>query len=160
MRGGATVSVRLSADEAWETLERTHTGVLTSLRRDGTPIALPVWFAVLDRKIYVSGPAHTRKFARVRRDPRVSFLVESGERWDELAGVHVTGQARVVDDSALCARVAVALHEKYSRFRTPREQMPDSTRAYYDTGSTTIEIVPDERVLSWENARVVRREPG
>ena len=46
-----------------------HTGVLTSLRRDGAPVSLPVWFVALDRRIYVSGPARTKKFARIRVIP-------------------------------------------------------------------------------------------
>ena len=100
--------IRLSADEAWQTLEHAHTGILTTLRGDGVPISLPVWFVVLDRKIYVSGPTHTKKFARVRRDPRVSFLVESGRRWVDLVGVHLTGTARIVDDPKLLERVAAS----------------------------------------------------
>jgi PPOX class probable F420-dependent enzyme len=153
-------SVRMSADAAWTALARAHTGVLTSLRRDGAPISLPVWFVVLDRRIYVSGPAHTKKFARIRHDPRVSFLVESGEHWRELVGVHVTGRATNVDDAALRERVAGALDEKYSRFRLPREQMPDATRTHYETAVTTIEIVPDDRILSWDNARLFAVERG
>jgi PPOX class probable F420-dependent enzyme len=146
--------IRLSADEAWDTIQRAHTGVLTTLRRDGVPISLPVWFAALDRRIYVSGPTHTKKFARVRRDPRVSFLVESGERWADLVGVHLTGTAAIVDDTELLERVAAALAEKYGGFRTPRDQMPDATRANYETAVTTLAITPDDRILSWENARL------
>ena len=150
--------IRLSADEAWNTLERAHTGVLTSLRSDGVPIALPVWFVVLDRHVYVSGPARTKKFARIGRDPRVSFLVESGERWADLLGVHLTGTARIVDDPALLERVASALTAKYDRFRTPRDQMPAATRSHYESDTATIEITPDARVLSWENARLFAPE--
>jgi len=147
-------SIRLTADEAWDRVDRAHTGIFTTLRRDGVPISLPVWFVVLDRRIYSSGPAHTKKFARVARDPRVSFLVESGERWVDLLGVHLTGTARIVDDAQLLERVATALAEKYDRFRTPRDQMPHTTRARYETPHTTVEITPDERILSWENARL------
>jgi PPOX class probable F420-dependent enzyme len=149
-----TRSIRLSADEAWAVLGRAHTGVLTTLRRDGVPISLPVWFVALDRRLYVSGPAHTRKFARIAHDPRVSFLVESGERWVDLLGIHLTGTARVVDDAALAERVAAALAAKYDPFRLPRDEMPDATRTRYETATTTIEIVPDDRILSWENARL------
>ena len=148
--------IRLGVDEAWAALERAHTGILTTLRGDGAPIALPVWFVVLERRIYVSGPARTKKFARIRRDPRVSFLVESGVRWVELLGVHLTGAARVVDDAELLARVAAALGAKYDQFRSPRDQMPDATRARYETAVTTIEITPDDRILSWGNARAMR----
>jgi len=146
--------IRLNVDDAWDTLERARTGILTTLRRDGVPISLPVWFVVLDQRIYVSGPAHTKKFARIAREPRVSFLVESGERWVELLGVHLTGTARIVDDTHLLERVATALAEKYDRFRTPRDQMPNETRVRYETPITTIEMTPDDRILSWDNARL------
>jgi Pyridoxamine 5'-phosphate oxidase len=38
-------------DEAWEAVGAAHTGILTTLRRDGGPIALPVWFVVDDRTV-------------------------------------------------------------------------------------------------------------
>src|SRR5205807_535130 len=119
------VSIRLSREEAWEVLAAAHTGILTTLRADGMPIALPVWFVALDERVYVGTPARTKKVARVRRDPRVSFLVESGARWAELVGVHLTGRARVVDEPDLVARVVDALNEKYRAFRTPPEAMPE-----------------------------------
>ena len=148
------MSVRLSPEEAWAVVEASHTGIFTSLRRDGVPIALPVWFVVLDRRIYASGPAGAKRVARIRRDPRVSFLVESGERWAELRAVHLTGRARVVTEPEVLARVAEALDAKYRAFRTPRAAMPAATRTHYDVKLATIEITPDERILSWDNARL------
>jgi PPOX class probable F420-dependent enzyme len=150
--------IRLDVDEAWEVLGRAHTAILTTLRADGVPISLPVWFVAIDRRIYVSGPAHTKKFVRIARDPRVSVLVESGERWVELFGIHITGTARVVDDAWLRERVATALTAKYGAFRLPHDEMPDATRAHYETDVTTIEITPDDRILSWENARLFARD--
>lgn len=147
-------SVRLSTEEAWQVVGRAHSAVLTSLRGDGMPIALPVWFVALDRRVYVAGAAHTKKFSRIRRDPRVSFLVEDGTRWAELVGVHLTGTASVVTDAALVTHVRRAFDQKYAAFRTPRDAMPAATRAHYEKATTTIEIRPDERILSWDNARL------
>jgi hypothetical protein len=138
----------------WAELAAAHTGIFTTLRADGVPITLPVWFVALDGRIFVGGPAHTKKIARVRHDARCSFLVESGLRWAELRAVHLTGTARLVTDPALVARVDAALDAKYSAFRTPIDEMPDATRGYYDTGTATIEITPDDRVLSWDNQRL------
>ena len=148
------MSVRLSPDEAWAVVEASHTGIFTSLRRDGVPIALPIWFVVLGRRIYMSGPATAKRVARVRRDPRVSFLVESGERWAELRAVHLTGRARIVTEPDLLARVAAGLDAKYAPFRTQRVAMPAATRAHYEVELATVEITPDEHVLSWDNARL------
>ena len=80
------MSVRLSADEAWTVLEAAHTGIFTTLRRDGMPIALPVWFVAIDRTICLAAPSRTKKVARLRHDARASFLVESGER---LSLIHI-----------------------------------------------------------------------
>jgi len=148
------VGIRLSREEAWAELEAAHTGIFTTLRADGVPISLPVWFVAIDERIYVASPTHRKKVGRVRRDPRVSFLVESGTRWVELRGVHMTGRARLVEDPELCARVRAALSKKYDSFRSKREVMPDDTRAQYETEIAVMEIVPDERILSFDNARV------
>jgi PPOX class probable F420-dependent enzyme len=151
------MSVRLSPEEAWEFLARSHTGILTTLRSDGMPIALPVWFVTLDRRVYVGTPSHTKKVARLERDPRVSFLAEAGERWAELCAVHLTGRARVVRETDLLQRVGALLEAKYRRYRTQRKAMPERTRAYYAVERTLIEIVPDERILSWDNSRLALR---
>jgi len=148
-------NIRLSPDEAWELLEEARIGIFTSLRRDGTPISLPVWFAAIDRRIYLHGPATAKKFTRVRNNPRVAFLCETGERWVDLRAVHFTGTARAVTDASLERRVAADFDRRYTRLRPPRADLPDSTKTHYQEFAV-IEITPDERFLSWDNSRLLR----
>ena len=154
------MSIRLSRAEAWEVLGASHTGIFTSLRSDGVPITLPVWFVALDERIYIDAVATTKKVARIRRDPRVSFLVESGERWRDLRGVHLTGRARIVAEPELQARVGAALGEKYGGFSGDRSAMPAESRSHYEREHLVLEIEPDERILSYENARIPLVPPG
>jgi PPOX class probable F420-dependent enzyme len=44
---------------------------LTTFRRDGTPVATPVWFVVEDGRVLVWTSAASWKAKRLRRDPRV-----------------------------------------------------------------------------------------
>ncbi len=148
------MSIRLSRQEAWEELARAHTGILTTLKADGTPITLPMWFVALDERIYFTAPARTKKIARLRRNPRCSFLVESGTHWRELKAVLLTGHAGEVTDEETKQRVRQALDAKYRRYRTERASMPDQTRSVYEAGTVTFEIVPDDRILTWDNARI------
>lgn len=150
----AKVTVRLDEDEIWAFLEQGHTGILTSLRRDGTPIALPVWYGVVDRAVYVSGPAHTKKWKRIAHDPRVSFLVEEGLAWRELQAVQLNGRAQFVEDPDTIQRVGRVLDEKYSAFRTSRKAMPDRVQRNYGSGSRLVRIEPEGRILSWNNAKL------
>jgi general stress protein 26 len=149
-------SVRLSPDEAWDVIEHSHTGIFTTLRGDGTPISLPVWFVTQQRSIYVTTPGRTKKVDRVRHDGRASFLVESGERWAGLKAVHLTGRASLVDDEELERRVRDASNEKYGAFRSAARDMPSATRQRYSQPSAVIRFVPDERILSWDNDRLFR----
>ncbi|HXZ86255.1 MAG TPA: pyridoxamine 5'-phosphate oxidase family protein [Myxococcota bacterium] len=149
------MSLRLSPEEAWAFLEKGHTGILTSLRRDGWPISLPVWYVAMDRRIYVSGPARTKKYGRMKRDPRVAFLVETGLKWKELSAVHLTGRARFVIDANELARVQAAMDAKYAAFRTDRSKMPAATSQHYSQqGSATVCIEPEGKLLTWDNARL------
>ncbi len=150
------MSVRLPPDEAWAAVEAAHTGILTTLRSDGWPISVPVWFVVLERTVCLAAPSRTKKVGRVRRDPRAAFLVESGERWAELLGVHLTGTVEIVDDTGVRARIAEALDAKYAAFRSPAASMPAATRAHY-AERTFLRFVPDERILSWDNRRLATR---
>ncbi len=150
-------SVRLTADDAWVLVEAAHTGIFTSLRRDGTPVALPLWFVTHERDIYLRTPGRTKKVDRVRHNPRVSFLVESGERWVDLVAVHLTGTAAVVSpepelDELLLARSA----SKYEGYRLERPDMPDQTRAAYERrgDKVVIRIRPDEHFIAWDNRRL------
>jgi len=148
------MSVRLSEDEQWEVIASTHTGIVTTLRRDGWPVSLPVWFCVIDRVIYVRTPSKTKKVARVRHDERASFLVESGKAWRELCAVMLRVRAEIVEDSDTIRTVHAALDEKYDAYRVQRRAMPEKTRKHYGTSSTIIALHPVGDALSWDNARL------
>ena len=150
------MSIRLSPEEAWQTLAEAHTGIFTTLRRDGMPIALPVWFVTIDRTVCLAAPSRTKKIARLRRDPRASFLVESGEPWVELKAVHLTGTVRLLDvaeDRELIEQIDHALDVKYAAFRGPQAAMPQKTQDYY-AARTFMQMIPDARVLTWDNSRM------
>lgn len=144
----------MGRDEAWARVAATHTGIVTSLRRDGVPISTPMWFCVVDGAVHFRTPAGSKKAARLRNDDRVGFLVEGGERWAQLWAVHLAGRAAFVDDDDVIARVGEALSAKYSTFRTARTEMPDDTRTHYERPFVVVRIDAEERIVSWDNAKL------
>lgn len=151
---GVKPTVRMSPEECWEMLTTSVNGTLTTLRANGQPIALPVWYVVLDQKIYMV--TRGKKVVRLRNDGRCSFLVESGERWAELRAVHVECVGRVIEPSdELAQRIAVALDEKYAPYRTARDAMPQQTQDYYEKNlNATIELTPVGKMLNWDNSKL------
>jgi hypothetical protein len=151
------MSVRLSQDEAWEVLEQSHTGILTTLKADGAPVTLPVWFVVVDRTIGMMAPSRTKKVSRIRRDPRASFLVESGQRWAELRAVHLNGLVEELGDGPVRDRIDALLDQKYAAFRTARSAMPSATQDHY-ANRAFLRFVPGPRMLTWDNRRIAPPE--
>lgn len=94
-------------------LTTSHTGILTTLRRDGRPVSLPVWFVAKDEVIYVRAQADSAKVKRITADPRCSFLVESGEHFSDLHFAHVAGEASVIKDADTRAAMLGLMADKY-----------------------------------------------
>ena len=147
-------SVRLNSEETWDLIRESHTGIFTTLKRDGMPISLPVWFIVLDNTIYIRTGG--RKLQRLEHDPRCGFLVESGLKWAELRSVHITGRAEFVERTPdFDARFTAENERKYDPFRSARSAMPATTREHYEaTQQFIVRIVPDARILTWDNRKL------
>lgn len=147
-------SPRMTEDEIWSFVADSHSGILTTLRRDGSPVALPLWFVCLDRQIYCR--TRGKKLDRIRHDSRASFLVESGEKWTELKAVHLSGIAEIVDlDADLAQRFREETARKYAGFRTASGDMPSETAEHYRRSmGGVVRFTPTGKILNWDNAKL------
>ena len=116
--------------------------VLTSVGADGYPHSVPLGYFRDGESIYLGTRPNTRKIHNVRREPRVSLLVESGSRMSDLKGVLIQGEASVHDQPDDVLRIArlAASARGVSDAELPSE--PPANAAY-------IEVVP-RRIISWD----------
>ena len=148
------MSIRFTDDEEREFLATTHTAVVTTIRRDGWPISLPVWFASVDGAVYMRTPTRSKKAARVRHDDRACFLVEAGEAWADLRAVVWLGHLVEVTDPEMHERAGRAISAKYAGFSMVRAKVPDATKRHYGPTDVMYELRPDERRLTWDNRKL------
>ena len=148
------MTVRMTDEETWDLVDRSAKGILTTLRADGRPVALPVWYVTVDRHVFVS--TRGKKVDRARNDPRCSFLVEGGDRWVELRAVHLDCTASLLapdDDRRRALERLFA--EKYAALRAGRGEMPAATRDHYEARMGAIlELTPNDKVLTWDNRKL------
>jgi PPOX class probable F420-dependent enzyme len=102
----------MSPDEVRAFLtEGTRTAKLATTMADGSPHVMPVWFIVEDDEIIFNTGEDTVKGRNLRRDPRVSLVVD-----DELppfAFVHIRGHAELSDDAGELLRTATLIGGRY-----------------------------------------------
>ena len=79
---------------------------------------------MVDGEIWLETKAKSQKAVNLKRDPRVSFMIEDGDTYDTLRGVSFEGVAEIIDDpdgSASRGRQCVgALHRPLQRRREAR----------------------------------------
>ena len=97
-----------------ELLAGVRTATLASLGPDGHPHLVAMWFAVIDGDICFETKAKSQKAVNLRRDPRVSVLVEDGATYGDLRGVEIEGRAEVIDDPDFLWQIGVNVWERYN----------------------------------------------
>jgi PPOX class probable F420-dependent enzyme len=105
--------IRMTDDEVAEFLATEKTVQVASIGPDGTPHLVPMWFAVIDGRIAFWTFAKAQKTLNLRRDPRLTCLVEAGDSYGELRGVSITGRAEIADDYETVFDVGAAVYARY-----------------------------------------------
>ena len=90
--------VAMTAEETAAMLAGSSKLQLASINRDGTAHLVTMFYTMLDGRIAFWTYRSSQKALNIARDPRVTYLVETGEEYFELRGVQVTGRAVRVSD--------------------------------------------------------------
>ena len=91
-------SIQMTPDEVEAFLAERRAMTMCSMSPDGSIHAVAMWYGFLDGCVTVETKAKSQKVQNLRRDPRLTFLFEDGDYYEELRGVELVGQAEIVDD--------------------------------------------------------------
>ena len=109
MAGGRN-AVRMDDEEIRTFLDEHMKLQVATVGPDGAPHLTTLFYVLEDDRIAFWTYGASQKVVNLRRDPRITCLVEDGEDYFELRGVSIQGKARLVEEfdeiKALGARVA------------------------------------------------------
>jgi PPOX class probable F420-dependent enzyme len=129
---------------------------LASHNADGSIHLVPLSYMRLDGKLALWTDPDSRKIRNLRRDPRVTGLVEAGAEFAEFRAVQLVGRAEVVDDLDLSLRAGEVLTTRYSRVPPG-----DEVKAYV-TGLAPQRVVVflhAEQIVSWDHRKLFGVRP-
>ncbi len=63
-----------------------------------------MWYGFYEGKPAFETFTKSQKILNLRRDDRISVLVEDGDAYEKLRGVEIVGRGEVIDDKTSCAR--------------------------------------------------------
>ncbi|MBM7510340.1 PPOX class probable F420-dependent enzyme [Nocardioides salarius] len=134
--------------DAFLTEQRSST--VATIGKDGAVHLVAMWYAWLDGHVYLETKAKSQKVVNLRRDPRMSFLVENGHTYDQLRGVALEGTGVVLEDEQLVWDVCVNVFERYNAPYT--EEM----RPFVEVMARNRVVVrlDADRVRSWDHRKL------
>jgi len=104
----------MSGEEITRFLNEQRVATLATVSPSGHPHLVAMWYAVLDGVVWFETKAKSQKAVNLRRDPRVTVMVETGQTYDTLRGVALEGTATIVDDPDALWAVGVNVWERYN----------------------------------------------
>ncbi|MFL6239136.1 MAG: pyridoxamine 5'-phosphate oxidase family protein [Actinomycetes bacterium] len=140
----------MSQDEIDELLAGRHSMTICTLHTDGSVHAVAMWYGFLEGCIALESKAKAQKVVNLRRDPRITVLVEDGDYYDELRGVSIEGTAEIVDDPDRMWAAGISVFERYNAPYT--EEM----RPFVETmlHKRVIIKVHPKRTISWDHRKL------
>ena len=140
----------MSPEEVAAFLAERHTATMCTLNRDGSIHAVAMWYRFLDGRLALHTKARSQKARNLARAPRVTVLVEAGERYEELRGVELVGTAVPVGDDRQLFAVGASVFDRY---------VAPYTEAAREAVETTLRkrvafVLDVERTVSWDHRKL------
>lgn len=87
---------------------------VATINPSGHPHLVAMWYVMLDGKPAFWTFGKSQKVMNIRRDDKITGLIESGESYSELRGAELVGSARLVEDHDEIVRIGTAVAVKYN----------------------------------------------
>lgn len=125
---------------------------VATLGPSGHPHLVAMWYGFIDGAPAFWTFAKSQKVRNLRRDDRLSALVEDGDRYSELRGVELVGRGRIVEDFDAVMQIALSVAERYNG---PAAASDEARSFLAAQARKRVGVVIDvERTVSWDHSKL------
>ncbi|MCU1354753.1 MAG: family F420-dependent class oxidoreductase [Acidimicrobiales bacterium] len=142
--------IEMSPDEITAFITKSRSCTMATLGPTGMPHLVAMWYGVIDGQLWFETKARSQKAVNVRRDPRITVMIEDGLTYDTLRGVSIEGRGVIVDDPDALWEVGVSVWERYSGPYTD-EVKPLVEFMLQKRIAVRVEV---DRVRSWDHRKL------
>ncbi len=151
--------ISLTPDQVRELITTERTLQVATIGRDGVPHLAPMWFLPHGDSVAFRSFTKSQKIVNLQRDPRLTVLLERGQRYEELQGVMIRGTAELVTDRG---RVLQAYAEIAVRYDFPAGMAEageldgvalEAAFGRFAAKNTLVVVRPDH-IASWDHTKL------
>ena len=142
--------IRMNDEEIRAFLDEQRIVQIATNDHDGWPHLVAMWYVLIHDQIAFWTYAKSQKAANLRRDAKLTCLVEAGEQYNELRGIQIKGQAIINDDRETVQRIGEVIYERYTG------TLNDTTRQMVEAQAAKrlVVIVEPKEIVSWDHRKL------
>jgi len=142
-------SIRMSDAEVRDFLRSHRKLQLATIGSEGSPHLVTMFYGLLEGQVAFWTYRRSQKAVNLRRDPRLTVLIEDGDDYDDLRGVMLRGVARLIDDPAEVERLGLTIagHQR---------ELDEVTRqtVLAQAPKRMVAVVTDATTISWDHRKL------
>ncbi|HEY4332102.1 MAG TPA: pyridoxamine 5'-phosphate oxidase family protein [Ilumatobacteraceae bacterium] len=145
-------NITMTDDEVAAYLAEQKVLNVATIGPSGHPHVVAMWYDVMDGKVVFWTFGKSQKILNLRRDPKMTGLIESGETYNELRGVELVGTGRIVDTFEETLAIGKAVGVRYNG----EAVISDAALPFLEAQAhKRLGVVFDvERVVSWDHRKL------
>ncbi len=130
---------------------------VATIGSNGWPHLAPMWFVMEDERIVFRSFTRSQKILNLQRDPRLTVLAEDGDAYEELRGVMIKAEARLIEDPAYVLAIYGRLAAKYAMVGPEPVELSEedlySAFGRFASKNTAV-IVEPVKTASWDHRKI------
>ncbi|MFF4015678.1 pyridoxamine 5'-phosphate oxidase family protein [Streptomyces sp. NPDC001843] len=142
--------IMMTTGEVDEFLTTQRTCRVATVSANGAPHVSALWYAWDGVSLWLYSVVRSKRWTDLSRDPRVAIVVDSGEEYEQLRGVELTGTIEFVGEvpriGELCAELDTA-EMLFARKNFGLDEMP------HDGRHAWARLTPD-KIVSWDFSKL------
>ena len=143
--------ISFTEEEQQQFMEDGWTLQVASNGKDGFPHLIAMWYVLVDGKICFTTFSKSQKILNLRRDSKISVMLEAGKPYQELRGVVLEGEAELIDDVDFTAKVMALVGEKYNGIPVPTDTPEQALKV---ASKRTVVRINPTTIFSWDHRKL------
>ena len=143
-------SIKMTDEEIKAFLKERRTMSMATIGPGGRIHMVAMWYGFVDGAIGFETKTKSQKVQNLRRDNRLTILVEDGDTYDQLRGVEIAGWGEIIEDPEQLFRLGISVFERYNAPYT--EEMKPFVDAMLH--KRVLVKLHEEQVVSWDHRKL------
>jgi PPOX class probable F420-dependent enzyme len=106
--------IKMTPAEVEAFLAERRSMTMSTISGDGSIHSVAMWYGFLEGAVAFETKTKAQKVVNLRRDPRLTCLVEAGDTYDQLRGVTLVGRGEIVEEPERIWELGVSVFERYN----------------------------------------------